>query len=46
MKEKEEGWIKPIKHVIIVHFYKKHNKSTENDKNINRNDGFSKDIKI
>ena len=41
-KEKEEGWIKPIKHVSIASFYKKCNKSEENDNNSNRHDVFAK----
>ena len=46
MKDKEEGWMKPTKHVPLAYFYKKLGKSTENDKNSNRCDGFSEDIEI
>ena len=44
--EEKEGWMKPIKHAPITHFYKKHNKSAENEKNRNRYYGFGEDVGI
>ena len=35
-----------MKHVPIAHFYKKFNKSTENDENSNRHDGIYEDAGI
>ena len=45
MNEKE-GWTKPIKHVTIAFFYKKHNKGTKNDNNGNRCDSFGEDVEV
>ena len=45
-KEKGEGWSQSIKHGPISRFYKKHNKSTENEKTSNRCDEFAEDIEI
>ena len=38
--------MKPINHVLIAHFYNRHNESTENHKNTNSYDGFSEDVGI
>ena len=39
MREKEEGWIKPMKYAPIAHFCKKCNKKNEKDKNFNLKGG-------
>ena len=45
-REKEEGWIKPIKCTPIAHFCKKFNKNNEKDKNINRHNRLGEDNEI